>query len=102
MSETDQARLGRHYKSFSAGKASSFSDDERAEIASIYEMMRDEYGFYPTGLDTADRIIWGIALKSDLQILADKRGEEYERRGKEVMEERGGFGLAMEERRIKE
>ncbi len=65
-------------------------------------MMRDEYGFYPSGLDTDDRIIWGIALKSDLQILADKNADEYERRGREIMEERGGFSAAMKTKRIKE
>lgn len=97
-----QNLLGRHYKSFLAGKASAFSDEERAEISSIYEMMREQYGFYPNGLDTNDRIIWGIALKSDVQMLAEKYAEQYEQRGEEIMKESGGFSKAMENKRIEE
>jgi hypothetical protein len=73
-------------------------------ITSLYAEMRDTYGFYPEGVgenEHGERVMrWGLALKSDLQIFAEKNKSEHERRGKEVMEERGGFSRAMENRRI--
>lgn len=106
LSERDQLRLGRHYKSFLEAKKTDrktkFSDEERSEIASIYDMLREQYGFYPSGIDANDRIIWGIALKSDIQMLMEKEGKKYEDRGLEVSSNKGDLGRLMESKRMVE
>jgi hypothetical protein len=92
----DKDKDNKKTKSF---QYSSYSDEEKAEIASIYEMMREQYGFYPNGIDSNDKITWGIILKSDTQMLFEKYGKEYQKRGEEVMEEQGAFAGKFQERK---
>jgi hypothetical protein len=93
--------LRRHWKDFSDRKNSKYekksqlSDDELQNIAAIYQFMRDEHGYYPDGIDANGNIMWGTVLKSDVQMLAEKEADRYEKRGAEIMKERGGLGRAL-------
>lgn len=99
--------LIRHYKDYSARKGktvepkSQLSEGELSIVATLYSMLREEYGFYPEGLSNG-KLMWGVALKSDIQLLMEKDGAEYEKRGKEISENPGEFGRIVEGRRIVE
>lgn len=100
--------LETHYKYYSEKQSSKYekkcqlSDDELSRVALLYSMLREEHGYYPEGIDANGHLMWGIALKSDVQMLAEKYADKYEQRGKEIMKERGGFSEAMENKLIEE
>lgn len=97
--------LARHYKDYSVrkGKAvetkSDLSEGELSIVATLYSMLREEYGFYPEGLSNG-KLMWGTALKSDIQMLMEKHGDEYEKLGEAIRENPGELGRIVEGRRI--
>lgn len=108
ITQEDMCLLETHYKYYSEKQSSKYekkcqlSDDELSRAALLYSMLREEYGYYPQGIDANGHLMWGIALKSDVQMLAEKYADKYEQRGEEIMKERGGFSKAMENKRIEE
>jgi hypothetical protein len=104
----DMNLLIRHFKDFLDRKGKGFdkksqlSEGERSLATTLYSMLREEHGFYPDHIGSNDRIVWGVALKSDLQMLMEKEGKKYEERGLEVSSNKGELGRLMEGRRIKE
>lgn len=77
-------------------KKYTFSEEELQEITSLYEMMREQYGYYPQGVDSNGNIMWGIILKSSVQLLFEKEADRFEKRGKEIMAKKGGFAEALQ------
>jgi len=100
--------LETHYKYYSEKQSNKYekkcqlSDDELSRVALLYSMLREEHGYYPQGIDANGHLMWGIALKSDVQMLAEKYAEKYEQRGKKIMDMSGGLMKSMEEKRIEE
>lgn len=69
---------------------SKFQPGQRARCAELMAQSRMA-GYYPETLDGNGSIVWGIALKGDVQIEIERNGDFYEQRGKEVKERGGDF-----------
>lgn len=61
--------------------------------------MRDQFGYYPDHLGTDDRIVWGTALKSSIQIEMEKNGAYYLEKGKDLVGS-GMISAILEDKRI--
>ncbi len=77
ISPDDLRLLTRHYQA-TTSKGSldeglrSFSPEERAICATLYETLRG-YGFYPAGIGEKGQMRWGIVLKSDIAMAFEKK-----------------------------
>lgn len=70
----------------------SWTDEARATVASMLSLLRGK-GFYPDRIGTGGEIVWGIALKSRVQMALERNADRYQLNG-EVMAGHGVGSLA--------
>lgn len=63
--------------------------EARSEIARVLGDLR-ERGFYPERIDESGSIVWGVRLKSAVQIRLDRYAEYWLQRGEQLDSELGG------------
>jgi hypothetical protein len=63
-----------------------FTKERRASIARMLAEIRTQ-GYYPDRLDEHGNIVWGVALKSEVQIEMERNADKYYRRGEEARRE---------------
>lgn len=63
------------------------------EVTHLLEIARS-MGYYPDMVNEHGRLIWGCALKGDVQLLMERKSEFYHQRGLEV---KGGFKSILDD-----
>ncbi len=70
----DQHLLARHYRLYTGKRIQGdvkLTGDELVICAELYDRARD-HGFYPDRIDEDGNIVWGMEMKSDVQMAVEK------------------------------
>ena len=78
-----KATKGRSIEEFERA-AKPWSGESRAEIARILRELR-EIGFWPDRIGEDGRIIWGVLLKSEIQMEMERNADKYLAAGTEIL-----------------
>lgn len=90
LSEDDYRVLLNHQKIFKAGKQSeieakrdNWTEDSLRHVAYLREKLL-AYGFTVSFINKQDELVFGVILKSDVQIELDNNAKLYQQRGEEI------------------